>query len=96
MRLAYLAPAMLGLFLIGCGADEPEEVTTPPAAEQPQTPVAPPVAPPADDNAATGTMPGDTETGPLGGDKEIDQPVSEGNSPPTDEMRDPQTGGTNQ
>ncbi|UPQ84978.1 MULTISPECIES: hypothetical protein [Pseudomonas] len=54
MRLAYLAPAVLGLFLVGCGPDEPDDVDPPPATtEQPQAPVTPPVGttPPASNGA---------------------------------------------
>jgi len=86
MRLAYLAPAVLGLCLMGCGPDEPEEVDPPPATtEQPQAPTTPP--------ANSGTS-GDVDTGPLSGDSQIDEPANDGNSPPTDAMRDPPTGGT--
>ena len=31
MRLIYLAPAVLGLVLVGCGPDEPTKVDPPPA-----------------------------------------------------------------
>lgn len=57
MRLAYLAPAALGLLLVGCGPDEPEVVTPPPATteQQPIVPTAPPDMPPA--GQGTGTMP---------------------------------------
>lgn len=81
MRLVYLAPAILGLFLVGCGADEPEDVDPPPAtAVQPQAPVAPPAMPPASSDTS--------------GDTAIDEEMSDGNSPPTDEMRDQQTDGS--
>ena len=65
MRLAYLAPVMLGLFLVGCGPDEPDDIDPPPATtEQPQAPVSPPATtmPPAD--SGTG---GDVDTSPQPG-----------------------------
>lgn len=91
MRLAYLAPAVLGLFLVGCGNDEPERVTPPPATEQPAPPATAPATPPADGGAATGTMQNDTQTGPM----TEDEPVMQ-DSPPagTGGMNDPQSGGT--
>lgn len=77
MRLAYLAPAALGLLLVGCGPDEPEEVEAPPAAPQTEMPASPP---------AGGSM-GDPATGPASGDVGIGEPVSPGNSPGTTNMQ---------
>lgn len=88
MRLAYFAPAVLGLFLVGCGNDEPERVTPPPATtEQPQAPAT--STPPADTGTGTGTMQNDTQTGPL----TEDEPVMQ-DTPPAGGMNDPQSGGT--
>ncbi|MFC3608394.1 hypothetical protein [Stutzerimonas tarimensis] len=56
MRLAYfVAPAVLSLVLVGCGNDEPDEVTPPPATTmEPGSPQsADPAMPPADDTGAT-------------------------------------------
>lgn len=51
MRLIYLAPAVLGLMLVGCGPDEPEKVDPPPATTN-QAP------------AGTGTAPNPQSTPP--------------------------------
>lgn len=77
MRLAYLAPAALGLLLVGCGPDEPEEVTPPPpATEQPAAP-------------GTGTTgPGST---PMNEGTQADQPAGVGSPAVTDEPMNPPT-----
>jgi hypothetical protein len=67
MRLAYLSAPILGLLLVGCGADEePEREPMPPqpTTEQP-TPPQPTTTPPSDTDAGTGmgTSPGTTGTG---------------------------------
>ncbi|WP_028239862.1 hypothetical protein [Stutzerimonas azotifigens] len=88
MRLIHLAPAALGLLLIGCGADEPDEPQTPPAptTEQPAPAPAPTTPPPA--GGTTG------ETGPASGDIQIGEPVSPGNSPATEDMENSTGGAT--
>ncbi|WP_421683774.1 hypothetical protein HKW98_04765 [Stutzerimonas urumqiensis] len=85
MRLAYLAPAALGLLLVGCGPDESEEVEAPPAAPQTEMPATPPAG-----GSMGDTAPG-VETGPASGDIGIDEPVSPGNSPGTTNMESPST-----
>ena len=82
MRLAYFAPVALGLFLVGCGPDEPEEVQAPPTTtEQPQAPATQTATPPADNDAATGTTP---NTDPSAGSSD---------NLTTDQLRDPQSAG---